>query len=186
MTEFRIGSTPEADDLPTDGPFRDVDPDEKAAARAVVSPLEALRLQLAEPVVTEPVKLKVPGRPGIVCEFRTNMEDDDRKAWQKRATKRRRGREDEIDDMYYSSLILANTHIGTYMDGVEVRDEEGTAVTFRHRMLHTMVGANEPMEAIRKFYGIDAHVLIASGEVLLASGFDDDMTADPTDEPEGV
>lgn len=84
--------------------------------------------------------------------------------------------------MYYAQLILSNTNTAVFVDGVAAHDDEDTPLTFRHRQLWEMVGAVDPADCIRKLYGNDPHVLIASGEVLLASGFDDDLQSesDPT------
>ncbi len=153
-----------------------------AAETAGVSPLEQLRKALAAPVVSEPVTLLVPGRPGVTLRFATGISEEQRKAWQKRATKksRRPGREDETDEMMFASLVLANTHVAIAFGGLDAHDADDTPLTFAMPALWEMVGAVDPQSCIRALFGNDAHVLLASGEVLLASGFDDDLEADPT------
>ena len=146
--------------------------------------LESLRKALQEPVVTEPKLIRVPGRPGVSIRCHTRMTQDERKAWQRRATKKRRGigQEPEVDEMQFAELVIANTCEAILFNGVEAHDAEDTPLTFRHRQLWEMVGANDPALAIRNLFGVDAHVLLASGEVLLASGFDDELSDedDPT------
>lgn len=147
------------------------------------SALDALRAALAAPVEDDPCIVKVLERPGVSVRFHTRMIQEDRKAWQARATKKKRGRDDEVNEMLYSCLILANTCEAVLFKGVEAHDSEGTPLTFAHRQLWEMVGAVNPQEAIRKLFVKDAHVLLASGEVLIASGFDDDVSSeggDPT------
>lgn len=145
------------------------------------SALEALREALATPAVSEPVTLRVPARPGVSIRCHTRMEQEDRTAWRKRATprqtggNRRRGREPEPDEMEFALLVLANTCEAILFNGSEASTSDGGPLTFRSTELWRMVEAPEPRQAIRRFFSNDAHILIASGEVLLASGFDDDL-----------
>lgn len=151
--------------------------------RRSVSPLEGLRDALTGPVQTEPIVLRVPGRPGVTIRCHTSMSQEQRKAWQKRSTKKARGKDPEVDEMLFAQLVLANTCEAVLFNGAEALDEEGTPLTFAHKQLWDMVNAAEPSQSIRNLFGVDAHVLLASGEVLLASGFDDDLSdeSDPTE-----
>lgn len=147
------------------------------------SPLEGLRKALATPVVVEPVTLRVPARPGVTLRFRPDIDDDKRKAWQKRATKKRRGPggAEETDELMFAMLVVANTNVAVCFNGVDAHDEEDTPLTFAHRQLWDMVEARNPQECIRKLWANDPHILLASGEILMAAGFDDDLEAeDPT------
>lgn len=171
---IRIGTTSDTFDT-----FDPPHPEEVAN----VSALEGLRKALQAPVETEPTLIRVPARPGVMIRCHTRMIQEDRKAWMARSTKksRRGGGTDEVDDMKFSCLVLANTCEAVLFDGVAAHHEDDTPLTFRSRVLWDMVGASDPEAAIRALFGVDAHVLIASGEVLLASGFDDDLQAtDPT------
>lgn len=141
------------------------------------SALEALRETLATPVQKPPVRLRVPARDDITVAFRTNMSQEERKAWQARATKKKRGRE-EIDDMHYALLVLANTCVGIFVGGVQAHDADDQPLTFAHKQVWEMVGGTDTASTIRAFYGVDAHVLMSSGEVMLSSGFDDDVDTD--------
>lgn len=154
-----------------------------AAELGGLTPFEALKKRLEQPAEeAKTTTLKVPARPGITLDFRGPIPAEQRKAWQNRARKKsRRGSgEPEVDEMLFSCLVLANTHKATLVDGVEAHDEDGNPLTFAHRQLWDMVDARDPEDAIRKLWANDAHVLIASGEVLLDAGFDDDLGTDPT------
>jgi len=154
-----------------------------SAETASVSPMEGLRNALSAPAVLEPVTLRVPARPGVKVRFHTRMTQEQRKAWQARSKKKRRGlgQEAEVDEMMFAQLVVANTCEAILFNDIDAHDSEGTPLTFAHRQLWDMVGADDPQSAIRAFYAVDAHILLASGEILLASGFDDDMsTEDPT------
>lgn len=153
---------------------------------ASVSPLEGLRGALAAPVITEPVTLRVPSRPGVTIRCHTGMSQEDRKAWQNRSKKKVRGigKEPEVDEMKFACLVIANTCEAVSFNGVDAHDSEDTPLNFRHRQLWDMVGARDPEAAIRALFGVDAHVLLASGEILMSSGFDDDLTED-TDPTQG-
>lgn len=151
--------------------------------RSSTNPLEELRAALSAPVETPTTTLRVPSRPGVTLRFRCDIDADKRKAWQRRSTsKSRRGGagRDEVDEMLFAMLVLANTHEAVQFNGVDAHDEEDTPLTFAHAQLWDMVGARDPQDCIRKLFANDAHVLLASGDVLIASGFDDDLDADPT------
>lgn len=179
--DFRVGV--DADDAPpalTPSQVFASPTKEEASSGSV---LEGLRDALSAPVVTEPVTLRVPGRPGVTIRCHTRMSQEERTAWRKRSTKRSRrpGKEEEVDEMGFACLVIANTCEAVSFEGIDAADSEGTPLTFRHAQLWQMVGSSDPASAIRKLFGVDAHVLIASGEVLLESGFDDDLQAsDPT------
>lgn len=189
-TPIRVGDVPQADfarpqaDEPYPGGV-DLFAPPTVEETAGKSPLQQLEESLAEPAEpVDPVRLRVPRRRGVELEFDpSRINKDNRKAWQKRSTKktRRPGVDDEVDDFLFACLVLANTHVGVLMNGQEARDEEGTPLTFAHAQLWRMVGARDPQECIQKLFANDQHVSAASGEVLLASGFDDDLSAtDPT------
>lgn len=188
MTEIRVGDAPPpmTPPTPTDQPAERIDlfADPTPAETAYKSPMQALEEALAAPAEAIPVlPLRVPLRRGVVLEFDPGkINKTNRKAWQKRVTKvsRRPGQADEVDDFMFACLVLANTCVGVKMNGHTATDNEGTPLTFAHAQLWAMVGARDPQECIEKLYANDQHVTAASGEVLLASGIDDDMTADPT------
>ncbi len=148
------------------------------------SPLELLRQTLQRPVERELLKLRVPARAGVTVRYAADFDHDKRKAWQKRATNksRRPGRDDEVDEMLFALIVLANCCRAIEFNGVEAHDAEDRPLTFASPALWEMVGASDPQDAIRAFYGVDAHILTTAGEIMLAAGFDDDMEAegDPT------
>lgn len=168
---MRIGAEPTAtrdDDL-----FAPVTVEEANAD--AVSALDGLRAALAAPADTPPITIRVPARPGVTIRCHTRMTQEQRKAWQARAkTKKRRG-EDEVDEMLFAQLVLANTCEAISFNGIDAHDAEDTPLTFRHKQLWDMVNAPDAPSAIRALFAVDAHVLLASGEVLLASGFDDNL-----------
>jgi hypothetical protein len=179
---MRIGAVPSADAYDLDDLNPPV-PDGGGDA----SPLEALRAALTSPAEpSEPVTLKVPRRPGVTLICHTDMTQDQRKAWQKSATaknaRRQPGVEPEVDEWKFACLVLANTCVGIAFDGTIAHDAADQPLTFRHRQVWEMLGAAGAEGAIRNLFQKDAHVLIASGEVLIASGFDDDLKADPTEQ----
>lgn len=172
-TPFRIGDDHDASHHPTFDPPQPGEVNDQSV-------LAALQDALSKPIETEPALINVLGRPGVQLRCHTRMRQEERKAWLARCTKKRRGADDEVDEMKFACLVIANTCEAVLFNGVEAHDSEGTPLTFRHAKLWEMVGAKEPDLAIRGLFGKDAHVLLASGEVLVASGFDDDVKADPT------
>lgn len=188
MTEIRIGDS-SADDNPrtltADEVFAPASAEEKLSGS--MSALEGLRAALAPQAASTPdlVVLTVPRRQGVTVAFMPAIEDDDRKAWIKRSTKkaRRAGGADEVDELLFAGLVLANTCVEVRFAGEAACDAEGTPLNFRHRMLWDMVDARTPLDAIRALFASDAHVLVASNDVLMAAGYNDDLTADEDPTP---
>ncbi len=144
------------------------------------SPLEQLRQTLQQPIERELLKLRVPARAGVTVLYAADFDHEKRKAWQKRATRksRRPGRDDEVDEMLFALIVLANSCRSIQVGGVEAHDAADQPLTFASPALWEMVGAADPQDAIRAFYGNDAHILNTAGEIMLAAGFDDDMEAE--------
>lgn len=178
-TPIRVGSVPGLDG-DGDGPV-DLFAPPAADETAFESPLDGLRAALAAPPESEPVTLRVPARKGVTIRCHTRMTQEQRKAWQGRArVKSRRRGNDEVDEMLFAQLVIANTCEAILFNGIDAHDSNDRPLTFASRELWDMVGAAEPSNAIRRLFGNDAHVLLASGEILLASGFDDELAEGPT------
>lgn len=169
-------------------PFADVTDTELAGTRtAGASPLEQLQAELAKPAErVELLRKRIPLRPSVALVLDPNLVTSEiRQVWVDRAKRRsgnraqRRSRmtgdDTPVDPFLFACLALAHTNVGVTLNGTDVPD-----LTLKDERLWGMVGAVDPEAAIRKLFGNDQHVEGMAGEVILASGIDDEL------EDEGV
>lgn len=148
---------------------------------APVNILDALRADFADKVAEgeETEVFPVPGRPGYAIRCATVIDHEELQAWTRRA--RDTSMPGGVNELKLSATILANACRAIVRDGVDVPDGDGP-LTFASPTLHDILGVKSPRDAIRKFYGRDAHVVLASHEVLREAGYadSDDLKAGPT------
>lgn len=147
------------------------------------TPFAQLEALLAEEVQKPPVTLDIPGRPGMAMRFNTNVESDLLQAWQKRNTRKIRGKE-ETDPMRLAATILASTAEALIFKGQEMTDEDGDLLNFRGVALARMLKADSTSQlaVIRKLYGFDGHIVVTMQEVLTAAGYDNEVDLGDGDE----
>ncbi len=179
--DFTGSDIPQAPDLT--GEVEGVDsPDLRFEGLA--SDLATLKTDLAKEVVKEPVFIDVQTRPGYIAVFDPTFSGAQIEGWRKRSQDRTKV--DGVDPVKLAGLILANTSVGLYKDGRQLRDADGDPLTFRHIALLEATGAGRnAVAAVRTFYGDDAHLSAHSEQVLVASGWGEpatttDAIVDPT------
>lgn len=159
-----------------------------------MSPLEGLQADLGKPAERKPLlTLRIPQRPAVALQLDPNVIDAPiRKQWEDKAKERptgnrarRRARgltgtDTPIDPFHYACLVLAHTNTAILWNGQEAV-VDGEPLTLKDEQVWQMVGAIDPEVAISKLFGNDQHVESMAGEVILASGVDDDLQeVDPT------
>lgn len=170
------------DAVPGDPVFAPPTADEVGPAPSITSQLQQA---LAAPTRRPDVVLEVKERPGVGIRFDCNISDEQRKAWQRRATSKKGGRggnEGTLDEMLFSAIVVANQARAILFGGEEAPAVDGHPLTFTLRELWDMVGAADAVTAVRALYGNDAHVMGTAGEIALRAGFDDTIeeAEDPT------
>jgi hypothetical protein len=153
--------------------------DEKPVEEKTV--LDALRNELQREVRNEPTYLSVPGRPGMVINFDTNIEAGTLNMWRKQC--QNKSMTDNFDGLKFASIVVANQAREIKYKNEIILDESGDLMNFRNPKFLDMLGALKAVEGVRKLYGIDGHIFIAADEILRASGYDSegtDQQADPT------
>lgn len=149
------------------------------------TPLALLEQALAGEVSLPPIRLPVPEREGVSIEFDTNIDNDLLTAWRKRAI--REDPREGTDPLKLACIVLSNKATGFYMNGRPVT-RDGQPLTFASQEVWQMVRppALNAVQAVKRLFGVDAHVIIAGEEVLRAAGYGDSIQqeeADPTDAP---
>lgn len=170
-------------ELPDDLPDTDADPVDVGELG-----FEALQQELTSELDDE-TTLEIPGRPGYSVVFWIGFEWEELNAWRKKAKDKRFPT--GTHEVRAGALILVNTCRAILRHGGPV-ELDGRPWTFRERSFLGMYpdAGGSTVEAVRKFYGRDAHVIAASLKVLDAAGYgeeilegdagDLDEDADPT------
>lgn len=162
-------------------PESDVADDDLTPSANGSSPLKDLEQALTAPIKRKPIELVVPSRPTIRIRYSTLIEGNNVQYWNRRSTNTRGGQEDR-DPLKFSCLVLANQSEAFLYSGQEAFDSKGNPINFRNPELQDMVRADRAIDAVRRVYGVDAHVLRTADEVLGAAGYNDQMEReeDPT------
>lgn len=142
--------------------------------------LGKLASALAKEVKKPDLSLAVPGRDGLIVVFDTNLTVEQIEMWRKACRNKRF--ESNFDSLKFACVLLANKSKGIIFDGEESTNELGEPLTLRSTEIHDILGVSnfighagsQTIEAVKKLYGYDGHIMNASGELLAAAGFDSD------------
>lgn len=148
---------PDLDDETTTGP-----------GKALTDVRDLAAAELADPVVSEPITLEVPGRPGFEVRYRTDVDA----GWLAKVSQKRcRNREwpDGTDTLKLASIALAQMSQAVIRQGSEVIGQDGTPWTFRHPEMRAALGAESAAPAVARFYGRDADVIAAFNDLMEAA-----------------
>jgi hypothetical protein len=151
----------------------------RARTDVPVNPLEALKQEIAKEVTGDVIVLEVPKRPGWTVRYRCDVEMPLLSRWRKAAADRQMP--DGLDELKLCLTVLANQCDALLLNGQEVEGGGGELLTFASKEFLDLVGVGRPIDAVKRWYGVDGHVLAAAQEVLTESGFGDEATReDPT------
>jgi len=141
--------------------------------------LDQLKSVVSQEVTRPEIEIAVPSRPGVTVKFSPNITSEQLKSWRRNSTNRK---SDELDSTKFSCYVVGQTMTGIYFNGEIVEDEDGVVITFASKDMLEMTGTTRPLpDAIRAFYGVDAHLESVALKVLDYSGYGDDIEAeDPT------
>lgn len=138
--------------------------------------LDALRSALKEETTVPAFRLAVPNRPSIELEFNPDIEYDLLRRFMKSAA---RNKAKEFNPLAFAYSVLSKTNVGVYINGRQAHDAEGTPLTVVHAELRAMLGAVDTVDAIRRLYGVDGHIIAAANRVVEEAGYnEDDMEGD--------
>ena len=169
----------------SDNDWSDVTPQTVQQVKVVDgSPLEALKAVLAEEVHRPPVVLPVPERAGVSVRFNANVEARTHRSWIKKAEIKEPGGKTSTDALKAAVLAISAQTEAILLNGVEVADKNGDFLTFKSPELRDLVGLKDFADdhaVIRKFYGVDAHVINTGSAIVDAAGFSDEVHPDEVD-----
>lgn len=141
------------------------------------TPLTDLAAELAEELDAE-VILEIPARAGYEVAYGLDIDHHLLGQWQKRA--KDTTQPGQFDELRFACTVLAAKARRIIRNGAPVV-LDGVEADFRTPAFHAALGVGRAIDAVRKVYGRDAHVVTAARSLLAAAGYSDDvMTADPT------
>lgn len=143
--------------------------------------LEGLRAELTAELDAELEPIEVPERPGWSVVYSKAITNEALKAWRRRAKDGK-----NVDELRLGCIVLGNQCRRLLRNGVTITAGGDEPVTFRDKAFHELYGVADARAAIRAFYGLDGHVLMAASRVLEGAGYgaeldDVDEVADPTE-----
>lgn len=156
------------------------DPDLRPPAAGEGSLLEGLRAELTAELDDELEPIEVPERPGWSVVYSKGITNEALKSWRKRAKEGK-----DVNELRLACIVLGNQCRRLIRNGVTITAGSPEPVTFRDAEFHALYGVDSARDAIRAFYGLDGHVLMAATRVVEAAGYgaeldDADEVADPT------
>lgn len=175
MTENLVGTEPFVDE--------DLVAETAASGTPTVvgSPLEALKMELKQSAVNEPITLRITNRPNFSIRFSTNIDSALLDVWQQRSVRRKNGRQIG-DPVKFSALVIANQCEAILYHGEE-HAANGMALNFRNPALKEMLGLDSTTnatEVVRALFGSDGSIISAASSVTLAAGYGEE--SEVTDE----
>lgn len=172
------------DDTPRFGAASDPDLDlparEKVGVKASPgSPLDELRSEASREVGGKTSTYPTHERPGWSVRYRADVEVSSLNVWRKRCADR--SMPDGVDELKLACLILANHCDVLVQNGNDLVDEDGEPVTFGSSAFLESFGVTRAIDAVKKWYVSDGHLMAASQELMFDSGFGDETASeDPT------
>lgn len=143
-----------------------------AKTKAVRSetPLDRLLAVISSKVEIPAVLLEVPSRPGVKLRISPNVSQQQIRAWRKNSGE---DSKNGMDSTKFAAYVIGNTTVGVIINDEEV-EEDGHSVNFASPAILAATDAARPVpDAVRAFFGVDAHVESAALAILDASGYGD-------------
>lgn len=133
------------------------------------SDLEALLGELGRQLEFHDITLPVPARPDYQARYRLVVDAQEMQPWRRLAYDPTCL--EGINQTKLACLGLSNLNTGLLVDGREVIDDLGDPITFASPSILGVLKAKTPADAVRIFYGFDAHVTASWTSLLAESGF---------------
>ena len=142
--------------------------------------MSTLREELKRKIENKPLTLAIPSREGVSIKFNTNIEAGLIQQWRKRASDKTMP--DGFDPLKFACIVLANQAEVVIHQGKEAVGNNKDFINFKNPELLEMLGTERAVDAVRKMYGIDGHILQVVEKLFSAAGYDAETSetdADP-------
>jgi len=157
------------------------------------SGLDQLRSILDQEVRLDTYSYVVPRRKTLRLILDPNIDGEQVQRWQRNAViGKARGADATVDSIKLAGVVIANCTVGVEVrnprgEYVEVRDSNGTSLTFRNPELRKMlIGDNDissTVALVRKMFGTDGHMLECSKDLMEKAGYGEDELGEGADDP---
>lgn len=162
MTDFAFDATGRVEDPDID----DVAP----GGQGFTSDLEELAaLVQQDPELADTTELEIPGRAGYSVRYRTTVEHEELKRWQRKARSRHSGG-DSVDEMRVATLIVVNTCQAICKAG-EPLELDGKPITFATKAFQDSIGVQQAGQAVKALFVLDSSILAHAEAILDEAGF---------------
>jgi len=154
-------------------------PDDDLLLPAEPSVLDELRTVVAKKVERAALFIEVPERPGVTIKVRPQITQHQLRSWRKNAGE---DTKNGLDATKFACSVVGHTTVGIFMNGKEVTDDKGVAVTFASPEILEMTNTTRPLpDCVKEFFGIDPHIEAAALAIMEHAGYGDTVDAvDPT------
>lgn len=141
-----------------------------AKAKKAESPLDRLLTAISQKVERPQVLLDVPSRPGVKLRISPNVSQGQLRSWRKQAGE---DSKQGLDSTKFAAYVIGNTTIGFVINDEDV-EEDGHPINFASPSILAATDSSRPVpDAVKVFFGVDAHVETAALAILDACGYGD-------------
>jgi hypothetical protein len=134
---------------------------------AAATPLDGLLADFAAATAAhESVEIDVPGKPGRSVRYGTDLPYEMVAAWRKAAMDPTIG----FNELLFASSVVVFACQAIRTNGEDFTDN-GQPVTFNSSALQAALGVSRPVDAARRFYGKDGHVIAVAARLLNDAGY---------------
>lgn len=146
------------------------------------SVLDKLRTEVQKKVERPEIEIAVPSREGVTLRYSPNLTNAMIQEWQNRSgIKSKNG----MDQTKFACYVVGNTVRGIFVDGEEVKSEDGLSLNFASPEILEMTDTDRPLpDAIVEFFGLDSHVVSTALAIMEASGLGEEV--EPMDPTKGL
>lgn len=143
--------------------------------------LDQLRQVIEAEVKRPSIEIAIPDRQGVSVVLSPNITQDELTSWRRKAGERSK---DGMNFLKFSAEVIAQTTEAIKFNNEEVTDEDGYPLTFASQAILDMVDEERPgMQALKRFWGSDAHLQASALKVIEEAGWGDEAeVANPTNE----
>jgi len=137
--------------------------------------LDQLKTALSKKVERDPIYIEVPERPGVLLKVSPNITQHQMRSWRKNAGE---DSKNGLDALRFACSVIGHTTLGFEINGQEVTNSDGVALTFASPEVMDMTSTSRPLpDCVRAFFGIDPHVEAAAVAIMEAAGYGDTVEA---------
>jgi hypothetical protein len=138
--------------------------DDQHSTAPLATVMDVLRAETVETAKAAAETLGIPARAagGVAMRYCTYLDKDEWNALQAQYG-------DDPEDLAYGVLVRQSR--GLSIDGQPASGEDGQPLTFRHRKLQEFLGAEDAVDAVKKLYIKEGHIIVAYQKVMQMTGW---------------